>query len=99
MSKRLKRTIFIIAFVLLFLGVAIAVLLNQLSKSVGNNEVADYETRINIWSTVAGNSTQSKLEGMNIDYNQTNTFSATIKFADAIEIGRASCRERVYALV
>ena len=84
MSNQLKRVISIILFVFIILCIGVAFLFHQLSKSIVNSEVADYETRIEIWNTVAGNRSQSKLEVMHIDSKQTNILQATINFANAI---------------
>lgn len=60
----------------------------RLRKNIKSNEdqntkVADYDKRINIWSTVAGNCNRSKLEDMNINYD--NSKNATKKvFGEAI---------------
>lgn len=53
------------------------------SMGIGSGEVADYDTRIEIWDTVAGNSNRSKLDDMNIDYN-SNSLLSIIAFANAI---------------
>lgn len=45
--------------------------------------VADYDTRIEIWNTVAGNSSHSKLDDMNIDYGG-NLLISTMRFTDVI---------------
>lgn len=53
------------------------------SIGIDNGDVADYDRRINIWKTVAGNIPKSKLDDMNIDY-KSNRLIATLKFTNAI---------------
>ena len=47
-------------------------------------EVADYDKKIEIWDTVADNSSKSKLDDMNIDYSKKSVLFSTIKFASVI---------------
>lgn len=48
-------------------------------------EVADIERKVIIWGkTIPGNSKKSKLQDMNIDYNETNPILAHIKFTSAL---------------
>lgn len=54
------------------------------SVGIGGGEVADYENRIEIWNEVAGNSTESKLDKMNIKSKNTNFMLSTFKFLNGI---------------
>ncbi len=53
------------------------------SMGLGSGGVADYDTRIVIWENAAGNSSHSKLDDMNIDYNGNKVLS-TIQFGTKI---------------
>lgn len=46
-------------------------------------KVHNFENKIDIWKNAYGNFSKSKLENMEIDYNQ-NRFDATVKYAKAI---------------
>ena len=50
---------------------------------MGIGGVADYDTRIVIWENAAGNSSRSKLDDMNINYNGNKVLS-TILFGTKI---------------
>lgn len=84
-SKVLKITGIVMA-VLLVVGIVIAIILMQMIKSIGagNGPVADYDKRIEIWNSVAGNSSRSKLDDMNIDYKKNSLGWETLRFIDAI---------------
>lgn len=84
-KKKLMKIILIILVVVIVIIAGSIFFMYHVAKSmgIGSGEVADYDTRIEIWDTVAGNSNRSKLEDMNIDYNG-NLFFSTIAFADAI---------------
>ena len=83
--KALKITGIILA-ILLIIGIVFVTVLMQMIKSIGaaNGPVADYDKRIEIWDTVPGNSSHSKLEDMNIDYDKSSLGLQTLKFIDAI---------------
>ena len=53
------------------------------SMGLGSGGVADYDTRIVIWENAAGNSSRSKLDNMNINYNGNKVLS-TIQFGTKI---------------
>lgn len=87
--KKKKRKTFVVigiilAVILLFVGGIILSYQAVKSMGIGSTQVADYDTRIEIWDTVAGNNSRSKLDDMNINYKKTNTLFASIGFADAI---------------
>lgn len=91
MSKKVtknKRMIRIIIIILLIIIAVLAigfVILSRAVKSVGigDGTVADYATRIPIWETVAGNSSESKLERMKYKAGQ-NDLIATLRFLQGI---------------
>lgn len=63
----MKKTTKIVLIVLVVVAIVVAltfVFLEALRKSL-SAPVADYDTRIEIWNTVAGNSSHSKLDNMN----------------------------------
>lgn len=80
MKRKIGIIILIIVLVLvLVVGGGLLLVL----QSMNSGGVADYDTRLEIWDTVAGNSSRSKLEDMNIDYD-SNLLSSTLEFATAI---------------
>ncbi len=85
-TKKIILIIVIIFAVIIFISIGVFLLMQQAAKSmgIGSGKVEDYDTRIEIWETVAGNSDRSKLDDMNIDYGNKNTLFATITFADKI---------------
>lgn len=85
-KKKIKNIIIGVILTVVLLLVGGMILSYQAAKSmgIGSAPVADYEMRIEIWDTVAGNNSGSKLEDMNINYKKQNTLFATIRFADAI---------------
>ncbi len=95
--KKAVKVILIILTIMIFLISGGVFILYQAAKSmgIGSGQVADYETRVNIWNTVPGNSSRSKLEDMNIDYGKKNTLFATLKFAGAIVNSKYSDKESV----
>ncbi|WP_243893276.1 alpha/beta hydrolase [Mammaliicoccus sciuri] len=54
------------------------------SVGMGGGEVADYDRKVEIWDTVPGNSSKSKLEDMNIKSKNANFMISTFKFLKAI---------------
>lgn len=82
LSLKAASIVLIIAIVL---AATIFIILFQAAKSmgIGTKSVADYEKRIEIWNTPAGNSEKSKLDDMNIKYT-ANPLLSTISFATAI---------------
>lgn len=93
--KRAVRILIIIFVILAFLAAGIFFLLYQAAKSmgIGTGQAEDYETRVNIWNIVPGNSPRSKLGDMNIDYGNANTLAATMGFVQAIVNSKYSDRE------
>lgn len=84
--KALKITIIVILSILLIGGIGIFVMLQMAMNSIGagSGSVADYDKKIEIWGMVAGNSSRSKLEDMNIKSKNGNLMFATLHFMDAI---------------
>lgn len=83
--KALKITGIVLA-ILLVISIVIAIFLMQMIKSIGagNGPVDDYDTRIEIWNIVPGNSSRSKLDDMNINYKKKSLGWQTLRFIDAI---------------
>lgn len=83
--KALKITIIVLAVLLVIGGIAFWSIW-QMAKlmGIGDSEVADFDTRIEIWDNVAGNSSRSKLDDMNINQGNSNLMFATLQFAQAI---------------
>lgn len=79
------KIIGILCVILLIVIGILTALLWKAAKDMGMGagEVADYESRVNIWNTVAGNSVRSKLDDMDIDY-KANLFLSTIRFSSGI---------------
>lgn len=96
MKKAVKIILIILISILLLIG-AVFFMLYQIAKSmgIGSGQAADYETRVNIWNAVPGNSSRSKLDNMNINYGKKNTLFATLKFAGAIVNSNYSDEESV----
>ena len=82
MKKTTKIVLIVLAVIAAIVAVLTFVFLGALRKSL-SAPVADYDTRIEIWNTVAGNSSHSKLDDMNIDYDG-NLLISTIRFTDVI---------------
>lgn len=84
-KKRFRgHKILLTALVALVLIVVVAViLLRHVLNNAMPGEVADYDTRIEIWPSAAGNNRRSKLDDMNIDDGGNLLFS-TIEFVQAI---------------
>lgn len=80
--KKTTKIVLIVLVVVVIVVVLTFVFLGALRKSL-SAPVADYDTRIEIWNTVAGNSSHSKLDNMNIDYDG-NLLISTMRFADVI---------------
>ena len=57
---------------------------NFIATGAGKGGVEDYDKRIEIWNTVAGNKAESKLDNMNIDYSKSNVVLASISFVRGI---------------
>lgn len=76
----------LIAAIILAVSLACFFFLNRMidSMEAGNGQVADYETRTEIWGTVPGNSPACKLDDMNIDETQESLGWQTLKFMEAI---------------
>lgn len=85
MKRAVKIMLIILAIIVVLVG-GVIFMLYQGAKSigVGSGPAADYETRVNIWNKVAGNSSRSKLDDMNIDSSQSNATFASMGFAKAI---------------
>ncbi|HCW53327.1 MAG TPA: alpha/beta hydrolase [Clostridium sp.] len=62
------------------------------ASSIGVKRVADYDKRIKIWDKVAGNSSRSKLDDMNIDKNR---LVSNEEFAKAIVGDKFSNKEKI----
>lgn len=93
--KLMKKFLITIAAILLICGIGIFALMKIVGNFIGSEHapVADYDKRIEIWNTVAGNNSRSKLEDMNIDYDE-NIMGATFAFIKAIvntEYADAEC--------
>lgn len=82
MKKTTKIILNVLAVVVTAVAILIFVFLGALHKSLSAS-VADYDARIEIWNTVAGNSSHSKLDDMNIDYGG-NLLISTMRFTDVI---------------
>ena len=83
-KKAVKIMLIILAIIVVLAG-GVIFMLYQGAKSIGvGSGPADYETRVNIWNKVAGNSSRSKLDDMNIDSSQSNVTFASMGFAKAI---------------
>ncbi|MGN0180723.1 MAG: alpha/beta hydrolase [Monoglobaceae bacterium] len=82
MKKTTKIVLIVLAVIVAIVVVLTFVFLGALRKSL-SAPVADYDTRIEIWNTVAGNSSHSKLDDMNIDYDG-NLLISTMRFTDVI---------------
>jgi len=95
-KKRVLIAVLTISAVVGLLGGILFAVLLQAAKStgIGSGEVADYETRIEIWENAAGNSDASKLDDMDIDYNANLMFSA-LRFVSAIVNENYADSERV----
>ncbi|MBP3255587.1 MAG: alpha/beta hydrolase [Clostridia bacterium] len=83
MKKTIKFLIIILLFILVISFIGYLLLLNGADIiGFGKNKVVDYDRKANIWgNTVAGNSSKSKLDEMNIDYNQTNLLLSAYDFS------------------
>ena len=84
-KRSMIKIIGIILTILATLTIISGIVMYKAAKStgIGSGKVADYDKRVNIWNDVAGNSSRSKLEDMNIDKNG-NLLLSTIQFGDAI---------------
>ena len=84
--KALKISLIIIIAVLLVVGIGLFAVMQMVMKSIGagGEPVADYDKRIEIWDTVPGNSSRSKLGDMNIKSKNGNLMFATVEFAKVI---------------
>jgi len=80
--KALKITGIVVA-VLFVIGIVFDVIFIKIIDS-SNGPVEDYDKRVEIWNTVAGNCSRSKLDDMNINYNRKSLGLQTIKFIGAI---------------
>ena len=85
-NRVVKIAAIVLVVVLLVGGVGIYAMMQMVMKSIGagGGSVADYDKRIEIWDTVAGNSSRSKLNDMNIKSKNGNLMFATFKFAKDI---------------
>ena len=82
----MKKTTKIVLIVLLVAVAAVVILISIFLRALNaslSNPLADYDKRIEIWNTVAGNSSHSKLDDMNIDYDG-NLLISTMRFTDVI---------------
>lgn len=82
MKKPTKIVLIVLAVIVAVVAVLVFLFLRALNASL-SAPVADYDTRIEIWNTVAGNSSRSKLDNMNIDYGG-NLLISTMRFTDVI---------------
>lgn len=86
----MKKSIKILVIVLLIFSLIILIFNLLLLKGAdivgfGKQAVADYDKKVNIWGeSIAGNMKKSKLEDMNIDYNQTNLLLSAYDFSRGI---------------
>lgn len=85
MKKTTKIILIVLAVVVAVVAILIFVFLRVLNASLSDS-VADYDTRIEILNAVAGNSSHSKLDDMNIDYGG-NLLISTMRFTDVIAGG------------
>lgn len=84
MKKIFKIIGVIFIIISIILAILVVILFNTINSMInGNKNISDYDNKINIWNTVAGNSGTSKLDDMNIDYNG-NLFLSTINFTGSI---------------
>lgn len=82
MKKTAKIVLLVLAVVVAAVAILIFAFLGALNASL-SAPVADYDARIEIWNTAAGNSSRSKLDDMNIDYGG-NLLISTMRFTDVI---------------
>ena len=75
----------LIGMILLLLIIFLILKYRKNMKTADNqcNKVADYDKKISIWSTVAGNSNKSKLEDMNINFDKISMATKKV-FGEAI---------------
>ena len=71
--------------VLFVIGIVFDVIFILIIDS-SNGPVEDYDKRVEIWNTVAGNCSRSKLDDMNINYNRKSLGLQTIKIIGAIVV-------------
>ncbi len=85
MKKKIIKIIFVMIIIIVVLVIIIIIIVSRMAASmgVGSAGVADYEKRIEIWNTVAGNNERSKLDDMNIR-SGGNPFIYTLLFASSI---------------
>ncbi len=85
MKKKIMKIISVIIIIIVVLVTIIIIIVSRMAASmgVGSAGVADYEKRIEIWNTVAGNNERSKLDDMNIK-SGGNPFIYTLLFASSI---------------
>lgn len=79
----LHRVLLVVLIVLVLIVVVVAILLHHAQNNFALDEVADYDTRIELWPNAAGNSSRSKMDDMNIGDDSSLLFS-TIAFVQAI---------------
>lgn len=92
----LKTAGIILAVLLLVVGIAVWFMGQMITSGLtGANEVADFDTRLEIWNTVPGNSGRSKLDDMNIDAENSNLLVSTLRFAKAIVNSEYEDKEQV----
>lgn len=96
MKKKIVRVLYIPAAIIVVIVAIMLIAVNHMASSmgIGSAGVADYERRIDIWNTVAGNSKQSKLDNMNIK-SGGNTFIYTLLFASSIVGEQYKDRENI----
>lgn len=84
MKKFLKIVGIVFLVIIAIIIIFITILYNRAkSTGLGSGTVADIERKINIWNEVPSNSNKSKLDDMNINYDE-NLFISTLSFANAI---------------
>lgn len=87
------KNFFKIIIIILIIGVFIFNF--ALNKFLKVKPVSDYDKKINIWGTdIAGNSSKSKLDDMNIDYN-SNKLLSMLSFVQAIVNTKYKDMERI----
>lgn len=85
MSKRTKILIGIIVAIIIVVCIGyFGLKIMMKSVGIGGGNIADYDKRVEIWDSVAGNSSKSKIEDMNIKSKNANFMISTFKFLKAI---------------
>lgn len=78
--KKSMKIIIILLIAVFVIGIGVFIFIkNSLSMWIGGKQAEDYEKRIEIWNTVAGNSSDLKTDHMNIDEN-ADIFPSALAF-------------------